>query len=365
MALNIPWDLFRKLLCNDISEADHKLLMVWRDKSRLNRYIYDEILDDTEIQQFLIAEKSIDHSGEWNKLLAKIKPAQSKVVIKTRTFYIASSVAATLLLLIGISAGIWFFGKKATKDVSEYTYVFSPRGQRTQMVLPDKSRVWLNSETSIRYTTDFNQEVREVYIEGEAYFQVTKNPEKPFVVKTSDLKIKVYGTSFNVKAYPEEKVIETTLIEGKLSVIPNETQSASSGEIYLKPKDRLTYTKANSELSLSSQKEPEREEEHARPVHVNPVPKVILAKNVDAKIEQSWKDGTLLFKDELFSDLAIRLERWYNIKIHFGDERIKTYRFTGKFDKETINEAMEALRASSQASYRYEIVFRDVYLRSK
>jgi ferric-dicitrate binding protein FerR (iron transport regulator) len=365
MALNIPWDLLRKLLSNSISEDDYQLLLIWRKKSKLNQFIYDEILDDKDFQQLLLTEKPIDQTEKWNELLSKIKPAQNKLIIKTRKLYWISGAAAVALLFIGLSAGIWLKGnKKASSDTSEFTYVFSPRGQRTQMVLPDKSRVWLNSETSIRYSANFNNEVREVYIEGEAYFKVAKNPKKPFIVKTSDLKIKVYGTSFNVKAYPSEKTIETTLIEGKLSVIPNGFKLKDNNEIYLKPKDRLTYTKLNSKVSLGAPAEPKKEESKPAEVHTQ-LPKVILAKNVDPKIEESWKDGTLLFKDELFSDLAIKLERWYDIRIHFNDERIKTYRFTGKFDKETINEAMEALRASSQESYCYQIVFRDVYLKSK
>lgn len=364
MALNIPWDLFRKLLSDSIPDDEYQTLLIWRKKSPLNQLIYDEIIDDLDFQQLLLTENSIDQSEKWNELLSKIKPAQKKLTFKTRTLYWISGAAAIALLLAGLTTGLLMKRSKPSQNSSEFTYIYSPRGQRTQLVLPDKSKVWLNSETSIRYSVDFNKNVREVYIEGEAYFNVAKNPEKPFLVKTSDLKIKVYGTSFNVKAYPSEKTIETTLIEGKLSIIPNNFKLEETNEIYLKPKERLTYTKVNSKITLGNSKEAPQQEVQTKEVS-HQLPKVILAKNVDAKIEESWKDGTIHFKDELFSDLAVKLERWYDIKIHFNDERIKTFRFTGKFDKETINQAMEALRASSQESYSYQIVFRDVYLKSK
>jgi transmembrane sensor len=232
--------------------------------------------------------------------------------------------------------------------------------------LPDSSRVWLNSETSLRYPVAFNGKTREVTIEGEAFFKVKKNPDKPFFVNTSDIKVKVYGTSFNVKAYPTERYIETTLIEGKLSITPKQGKLDGNQEIFLKPKDKLTYRKEGlnphgiSETDISKQSKLNTVQQAK-----NTAPQVILAQNINPDQENLWKDGKLLFNNEKFIDLAIKLERWYDVKIHFENEEIKNFRFTGYFDKETINQAMEALKISSQRSYSYKLIFRDIYLSSK
>lgn len=219
--------------------------------------------------------------------------------------------------------------------------------------------MWLNSETSLRYPANFDRESREVTIEGEAFFEVEKNPEKPFIVKTSELQVKVYGTSFNVKAYPKEKTIETTLIEGKLSIIPYEQKNTK--EIFLKPQEKITYKKISGAVAEAPSVKPKTQTKGGQIEKLEP--KIQLVTNVDVKPESSWKAGKLYFKDETFGEMAIKLERWYDVKLHFEDEEIKEYRFTGVFDKETINQAMEALRLSSQESYHYRMKFRDIYIR--
>lgn len=358
MALNIPWNLFEEIVSGNSNGKIPQQLEKWRMESKLHKLIFDSVLEDKEFQRFLV-EKPVNQTEQWEKLMKRLRPEPSGIHIKKPVLYWISGAAAVVLLIIGLFIGMWFQGRKAEPVPAGYSYVYSPHGQRTRMVLPDRSQVWLNSGTSIRYNTDFNRQMREVYIEGEAFFKVTPDPGKMFVVNTSDLKIRVHGTMFNIKAYPGEKVIETTLIEGKLSVF-SKNSGNDAREVYLKPNERLTYTRINSKMEIASRS---NNGNTKKPALVQP--KLTLLRNIDTETEQSWKDGKLLFRDEPFEDLAVKLERWYDVKIHFMDDRIKSFRFTGKFDKETINEAMEALRISSQESYRYEIVFRDIYLRPK
>ncbi len=361
--MHIPWNLLRKFAEGRLTEAEHSELEHWRQTSELNQLIFDEILLDEEFKNQLNSNHWDDNAQHWDSILAKLKPAEPKIIFTRRKFYQISAAAASLLILMGLGIA-WLYSSWQNRGFSEndFTYIYSPRGQRTQVILPDSTRVWLNSETSIRYLVSFNKKSREVTIEGEAFFKVTKNALKPFYVKTSDLRVKVYGTSFNVKAYPNEKYIETTLIEGKLSVIPNSKPEAPENEIFLKPKDKLKFPKPGmvgmDSVSTSVKKSLAQKNQDKKDM-----PKMLLSRNINSDPENLWKDGKLIFMDEKFGDMAIKLERWYDVKIHFENEKIRDFRFTGKIDKETINQAMEALKISSQNSYRYEIVFRDVYLK--
>lgn len=365
MGMHIPWELFKKLLQNQITEHDRELLSQWRDASEFNKTVYDEIAEDKTIKEALLNNTWENTTKQWNNLISVIKPADKLISFSRTRLYWLAGAAAGFLLLIGFSLFFWLHYEQLKRNGNgEFTYIYSPRGQRTQIILPDSTHVWLNSETSIRYPVAYNQKIREVTVEGEAFFHVKKNPEKPFLVHTSDLKIKVYGTSFNVKAYADERYIETTLIEGKLSVIPNKGKSDYDHEIFLKPKDKLTFKKGSFIDSLNINGSSNSKNGKPR-MDSKDRPKLMLSRNINPDQENLWKEGKLLFNDEKFGDMAIKLERWYDVKIHFQDEEIKNYRFTGNLDKETINQAMEALKLSSQHSYKYEMVFRDIYLKSK
>jgi transmembrane sensor len=369
MASNIPWDLFGKLFRNDISAIERQNLNNWRELSELNRNIYDEITEDENIKQVILSGKWDNNALEWEKLLNRIEAPKSRLTLSYNTLYLVASAAAVILLLIGIVSTLFYEKLNKSSDQSGFSYIFSPRGQRTRVVLPDQTKVWLNSESSLRYAVAYNETSREVYLEGEAFFEVEKNPKKPFYVQTGAVKVKVYGTKFNLKAFPNEKYVEATLIEGKLSVTPLDRTQLLGKEIFLKPKEKLIYEKHNNETPLhksgvstiadnkndTTKSSISKNQENAE---------IILEKNINPEIELMWREGKLVFKNETFADLAIRLERWYDVKIHFESEAIKNYRFTGEFYKETIDEAMQALKISSQHTYTFKIVFRDIYLRT-
>jgi ferric-dicitrate binding protein FerR (iron transport regulator) len=356
MNLNIPWPLVTKYLRNELSQQGEQELFNWRNSSELHSLIYEEIISDNHIQDLLKAGKWNDTSAEWQAILDRIEPSVTKYSISRRKFGLALSAAATILILISLATGYFFirYSDLKKQQANSYTYIFSPRGQRTRVILPDSTKVWLNSESSLKYSTNYNSEIREVTTEGEAFFQVHKNPEKPFLVNADEIKIKVYGTSFNVKAYSDDKSIETTLIEGKLSITSLVSQKGKGEEIFLKPNEKCIYLRKDA--SIQKQKNITDDEKKSE---------VIIKQNINPEEEKLWKYGNLIFNDETFGNLAKKIERWYDVKIHFEDEKIRNYKFTGEFNKETINQAMEALMLSSQKSYKYEIVHRDIYLKSK
>jgi ferric-dicitrate binding protein FerR (iron transport regulator) len=123
-----------------------------------------------------------------------------------------------------------------------YTEIRAPFGARTEIILPDGSAVWLNAGSKIKYMNVFNRDNREIQLNGEAYFKVTKNTDLPFDVKTGDLSIQALGTEFNVKSYDDEDIIETTLVEGKIAIHQGRKQKAS---VYLEPHQQALYVKYN------------------------------------------------------------------------------------------------------------------------
>lgn len=367
MNFNIPWNLFQKLHNNSLSSIEQSELEYWRDSSELNTDIYFEIAEDELFKSTLSSNKWDDNSNEWNQIVSRIQQPAKRLTISRQRF-ILMSVAAAIIFLITFSALVYLFAhqNKTNSEPESYTYIYSPRGQRTRVVLPDNTKVWLNSESSLKYSTNYNSKYREVIAQGEAFFEVTHNPDKPFYVLANEVKVKVYGTSFNIRAFMNEKTIEATLIEGKMSITTQVQNGKEQHEIFLKPNEKCIITRDTKNVAVNTPNQA-MEEQAAESKHVQKleVAKLIIQKNIDPIEEKVWKDGKLVFRDQPFGELAIDLERWYDVKIHFQDEKIKQYKFTGSFDKETINQAMEALKFSSQKSYQYNISFRDIYLKSK
>lgn len=367
MNFNIPWNLFQKLHNNSLSLNEKSELEYWRDSSDLNTNIYNEIVEDELFKTTLTSDKWDDNSQAWNQIVSRIQqPAKQFTISRQRFMWI--SVAAAVIFLFSVSTLLYQFvhQNKASSEPESYTYIFSPRGQRTRVVLPDNTKVWLNSESSLKYSTNYNSKYREVIAQGEAFFEVTHNPDKPFYVLANEVKVKVYGTSFNIRAFINEKTIEATLIEGKMSITTQVQNGKEQHEVFLKPNEKCIITRDTKYVAVNTPDQAKQEQAAERKPEQNlEVAELVIQKNIDPIEEKVWKDGKLVFRDQSFGQLAIELERWYDVKIHFQDEKIKQYKFTGSFDKETINQAMEALKFSSQKSYQYNISFRDIYLKSK
>jgi transmembrane sensor len=372
MTSNIPWDLFVKLFRNDISEFESQELENWRNMSEINWNIYEEVLNDKNIKEVILSGKWENKAMEWQNFLPKIKPPKAKLTFSFRRFFLTVSSAAVILILIGVSSAFLYVKIKSPVQ-NGFTYIFSPRGQRTQVVLPDLTKVWLNSESSLRYPVTFNQSKREVYLVGEAFFEVKKDPKVPFYVQTGDIKVKVYGTTFNLKAFPEDNYIETTLIEGKLSVMPMVHSQPTGEEIVMKPLEKLIYEKkhVNSlkkqlpQNAISPSAIVKKGSREVLPEKIYPHINFSFAKEIDLEKDTLWKDGKLIFKNERFDELAIKLARWFDVKIHFENENLKRYSFTGMFDRETINQALDALKISSANTFSYKMIYRDIYLSSQ
>jgi transmembrane sensor len=260
---------------------------------------------------------------------------------------IALVVIGTILLITrpGAGPGTEIAAKPPVTDNRD---ISTTGGSRTHITLVDGTRVWLNSGSHIHYGKDFGNGSREVSLTGEAFFDVAPDAGHPFIIHTPKLDVRVLGTSFNLKSYPTDKTTEATLIRGSIEI---SIRNRPSDRIILKPNEKLVV---NNDDSLLIRKPASRRE--VRPQSLVFIGQPTYEHRSGAIIETSWVDNKLIFQDEEFGDLARQMERWYGISIRFEDARLQQLRFTGTFEKESIRQALDALKLTDQtARFDYTI----------
>ncbi|TVR69129.1 MAG: FecR family protein, partial [Marinilabiliales bacterium] len=292
---------------------------------------------------------------EWKKLSDKLTVKDKKTpVISISPLQKAIRIAAVFLLLVSVGATVaWrITSQKLHSLISMETthQVNVPLGGRGEVVLPDGSIVKLNAGSNISYSGCFGFNDRIVMLEGEGYFEVETNPQMPFVVEASGLRIKAFGTKFNVKAYPDEEEIITTLVEGKVKI------EGENIDLTMTPSQRVTYIKGQYRHVLPDedkiQPEPEKRIPEAKVEIIEP-PKLLLANNVNTREATAWKDGVFIFTAEKLSNLAVILERKFDVSVVIESDELKDHKFTGNFHQETLEQILGIINMS--APIRYEI----------
>jgi transmembrane sensor len=229
-------------------------------------------------------------------------------------------------------------------------------GSKTNLVLPDGSQVWLNAGSKLSYDKNYGNTIREITLTGEAFFDVEHNAEKPFIIHTDKMDIKVLGTRFNVKSYPADRTSEASLLRGSIEV---SIKDRPGQKIVLKPNEKIVI------LNGGRDQEPGPASRFATD---NPVPHIAI-RNLTYQtggeeiVETSWVENKLIFQDETFKDLAAQMERWYGVLIKFDDPSKEDLRFTGSFKNETIQQALEALLLS--AKFNYSIRDNEITIKDK
>lgn len=217
-------------------------------------------------------------------------------------------------------------------------------GSKTQIKLPDGSVVWLNASSNLTYGEDFGKKFREVNLTGEAFFDVAKDAAHPFIIHTAIVDVKVLGTAFNVRSYPNDANTETSVLRGKVEVT---VKNRENTRYYLKPNEKVIV--ANSVLTAA--RSVERKQQDIKPiVSIQP----LTYYRVDSSIiETSWVENKLVFQEnETFREVALKMERWYGVHISFADDRVAEYRMYGSFTNETIKQALDALKIGFNFNYR-------------
>lgn len=258
---------------------------------------------------------------------------------RKKAFLFASASVALLV----ITALFWFRLRHTVDEPlpsKKFSEISSPVGSKTKLILPDSSVVWLNAGSKLSYDEHFGLANRNISLAGEAFFDV-KHSAVPFIISANGVHIKDLGTAFNVKAYPDEKTTETSLIRGKVEI----TLDKRPGELYiLKPDEKLIVANEPEKIKVKPSEKKE------------PIAVVGNLTHTDDStvMETSWVENKLVFQDESFADVAKKMERWYGVTIHFTDETVANYQVYGSFTKETIREALDALKIGFHFEYKIE-----------
>lgn len=358
--------LLTKYLSNETDESEMIQIGQWETASPENKEILEKLQKswDCATTGAGMQEWNIQKSKE--QFLLKLVQYQLNKENETSSFYESGwkiirnvlAYAAVTLLLIGLPSLFiyrhYFMSPPDSIDGKILTQISAPKGSKTELVLADGSKVWLNAGSVLKYGTDFNKTNREVYLDGEAYFDVTKNKNKPFLVRANKLTLYVLGTSFNVKSYNEENTVETTLIKGAVKVEKSETDGTISNYL-LKPNQKAIFNKADGAIKfydLSDKKIIKKIIKEA-PVPNLPLKTENSIEPLSTLVEKdiSWKDGYFLVFDETLESIMIKVERRFDIQVEFRSEAIKKLRYSGKIKESTPEQILEALKITSPIEY--------------
>ncbi len=387
--MNVPFEIgeliFRQLR-NELSGNDKQKLDAWLNENPANRKLFDQIIRDESILKKLKIYHGYDTKTAWQNILSKTNEA---VIVRSINYRKVLKYAAAILipLLIGgyflldsslfekdksspVAAEILPGTQKAVLTLSNgekialdnngeekvieekhariidvhnmlrytstesvdnmepeiaYNVLQTPRGGEYKVILPDGTKVWLNAATKLKFPTAFTGKERKVEIEGEAYFEVTKDISKPFLVHTGEMEIMVLGTSFNVNSYPDEIDIITTLVEGKVNIHKLSMADKRSTSHILIPGEQAVYKKKGHTIET---------------------------KQVDTEIYTAWKDGRFIFARESLESMMRKLERWYNFETVYVNQEIRDYHFSGTLDRyEDISGILEMISLTTNISF--------------
>lgn len=311
--------LFDKFLQKQASQEEVQALIQWlKSEGSFQDWIDDE-------WSMAASDMNIDLQ---RKLLRQIKEKidredhiQIQVPVKknkVRNLYVwTARIASVVILLLLTTFSVYYYAMN--QQTMQDMIVLVEKGQKANLVLPDGSRVWVNSDSKLSYGSRFNRKERVLSLEGEAYFEVMPDKERPFIVETADLTVRALGTSFNVKAYEYEKNVYAVLMTGKVEV------KSSFEALVLQPNERIVFNRQTGNMEKSSVE--------------------------DAKDYINWRYNALTFKGETFENIVLTLERYYNTRIVFESETLKKYRFTGTPGNTSLESILQILSLTSPLSY--------------
>lgn len=303
--------LYKKFLYGNIKrdefmEMRHELNKV--DESELKNLLNEEWND--ALSSEVIAEK--DKNDIRSKLNFFVE-YDKKRLLRKRIIQIAAVVIPFVFIL-----SAFFFNSQPVKEQKDFVVIVK-QGNRATVTLPDQSKVWMNSNSKLIYSTGKNN-TREVKLIGEAFFKVFKDKSRPFIVSANNIQVEVLGTSFNVNARAGSDIIETSLVEGSVKLSGVEL----SQDYYLKPNEKAIYSNYLKNLKIES---------------------------TDNEVETAWRDNKLQFKSERFADVITRLEEWYGVKIISKCPKIENDLMSGAFKGESLETVLETFRIQYNIRY--------------
>ena len=265
---------------------------------------------------------------------------------KYRGILWAASVAAAVII-VALLALNNTNNKQVLKNELAANVVTTRPGSKSKVQLPDGTQVWLNADSKISYKNNFLGDIREVTLSGEAFFDVVKDKTRPFIIHTGSIDLKVLGTAFNVRSYPNEKTTETSLIRGSVEILLHNNPDK---KYILKPNEKLVVNNSITKAAGSKN----QDENTGQDQQIMTLSKILFDKQDSSNIETRWTNDLLDFDGTPFANIVTELERLYKVRFIIKDEKLKQVRFTGVFSNKSLDEVMEALRISGQFQYKFK-----------
>lgn len=288
-----------------------------------NRYLRDRLREDWE----LIRKSGLKPDADLDKLLDRIhhvirkkESLERRPLRRVLQLYMKAAAVLILPLLIGGGLLVSYLSGRYNQIVKEQSHniIYAPMGSRVSFNLPDGTTGVLNSGSVLSYSLPFSK-ARKIDLEGEAWFDVTKDENNPFEIRAGSSQIKVLGTSFNVSAYPAENYVEVVLESGSVEF----TSIGDRRSITMSPSERLVF----------------------RDGHVEMAP-------ADPEKYNAWVKGRLVFRGDSMPEVARRIERWYNIKVVIADKELEKYSFRATFEDDNLEDVLRFLAMTSPIRYK-------------
>lgn len=320
---NIPWELIISKFKQEISEADNEKLMLWASNPECQA-----ILEELDVLWRKIQEKTRDYTPDkeyyWKELSARmnkvVQPAKAKSgkTIPLRRLYQYAAVACIVLV---VSIGMSYYWGTNVNSLTETEQVYTCMNGKSKISLPDGTEVWLHANTTLTYGNDFQERNRLVRISGEAYFEVTRDERKAFIVQTEGMQVVVHGTKFNVEAPANTAESKVSLIEGSVSL------ETASENLLLKPGEIAIYNKNSSKLEIEKG---------------------------DVAFEKLWANDQLFLSNKPLGDVCCFLSKWYDVKINVADDLKDKYMYTFTLRNEPLEETIRLMSRINPISYSFD-----------
>jgi ferric-dicitrate binding protein FerR (iron transport regulator) len=352
-----PDKLISGYMTGELSPDELKELLDWIKLDKANKQYFDQCCEI-----WITARASSKNPGYnvqkglW-MFRQKIRTETDKQIRIKHTGLIQTIIRYAAVFIVAFSlSGLLFYylgRQQSVRSDNAVNELVVPMGSHSRITLSDGTEVTLNAGSTLKYNNLYGADEREVQLEGEGYFKVAKDASRPFIVKTPYLKIIALGTEFNVRAYPVDKTIEATLVEGLIKVEPSAGLNKGKTTV-LKPNQKLTFFKEDSTLvdeSLAG-----TNENTADPIHPLKVQKPsvsrLVKETVDVEPVVSWKENRWIFEKQCLSDIVVELERKYDVQINFESEKLKSFRFTGTIIAEPIEQVLEVMSISAPINFK-------------
>jgi transmembrane sensor len=352
------WELLSKKLSSEANEAELSELQAILSRNpdlrntaeALSVFENQSLPVESDSETELAFERHIKRLAESEEGSSKLNPlffsnqeVQPRKSLKIRRWSIS------VLSVLVVASGLFILrNNMASHDATApkhtiQSQVTTKPGSKTHIQLPDGSTVWLNASSDLTYGENFGKELREVNLTGEAFFDVAKDPEHPFIIHTKVVDVKVLGTAFNVRSYPNDANTETSVLRGRVEVT---VKNRENTKYYLQPNEKVIV--AN---NVAAMEIPTAGRQETKPlISIQQLTRYHIDSSI---IETSWVENKLIFQEnEPFRDVALKMERWYGVHIRFVDPDVEEYRMYGSFTTETIKQALDALKIVSNFNYK-------------